>query len=57
MKMPFFIAIVVPMSHPLPWNDPYITKILVHRHGTGGSMHACHAAGLGSNPSWDKFPG
>ena len=26
MKMPFFIvsniAIVVPMSHPLPWNDP-----------------------------------
>ena len=28
MKMPFFkvssIAIVVPMSHPLPWNDPYV---------------------------------
>ena len=27
MKMPFFIvlyiAIVVPMSHPLPWNGPY----------------------------------
>ena len=24
---------------------------------TGGSMCACHAAGPGSIPGWDKFPG
>ena len=34
-----------------------ITTGIVHRCGTGGSMRACHAAGPGSIPSWDKFPG
>ena len=29
----------------------------VHCCGTGGSMRTCHAAGLGSIPSRDKFPG
>ena len=29
----------------------------VHCCGTGGSMCACQAAGLGSIPGWDKFPG
>ena len=29
----------------------------VHRCGLGGSMRACHAAGPGSIPSRDKFPG
>ena len=31
MKMPFFIvlniAILVPMSHPLPWNDPFLNPL------------------------------
>ena len=30
---------------------------LVHRCGPGGSMRACHAAGPGSNPGRNKFPG
>ena len=29
----------------------------VHRYGTSGSMRACHAAGPGSIPGRDKFPG
>ena len=29
----------------------------VHRCGSGGSMRACHAAGPGSIPGRDKFPG
>ena len=29
----------------------------VHRCGAGGSMRACHAAGPGSIPGRDKFPG
>ena len=29
----------------------------VHRSGAGGSMHVCHAAGPGSIPGRDKFPG
>ena len=33
------------------------SKLIVHRCGTGGSMHACHAAGPGSIPGRDKFPG
>ena len=32
-------------------------EYLVHRCGTSGSMHACNAAGLGSIPSRNKFPG
>ena len=31
--------------------------IKVHRCGTGGSLRACHAAGPGSIPGRDKFPG
>ena len=31
--------------------------VIVHRCGTGGSMRACHAAGPGSIPGRDKFPG
>ena len=34
-----------------------LTSQVVHRCGPGGSMHACHAAGPGSIPSRDKFPG
>ena len=34
-----------------------IRIIHVHRCGANGSMRACHAAGPGSMPSWDKFPG
>ena len=34
-----------------------ILNIWVHRCGTGGSMRACHAAGPGSIPDRDKFPG
>ena len=34
----------------LQWND-------VHRCGPGGSMRACHAAGPGSIPGREKFPG
>ena len=30
---------------------------IVHRCGTSGSMRACHTAGPGSNPGWDKFSG
>ena len=30
---------------------------IVHRCGPGGSMRACHAAGPGSIPGRDKFPG
>ena len=29
----------------------------VHSCGPGGGMHACHAAGPGSIPGRDKFPG
>ena len=29
----------------------------VHRCGTGGSMCACHAAGPGSIPGRNRFPG
>ena len=29
----------------------------VHRCGASGSMRACHAAGPGSIPGRDKFPG
>ena len=50
---------------PLIWiwksSELYIvsssTYTLVHRCGTGGSMRACHAAGPGSIPGRDKFPG
>ena len=31
--------------------------IFVHRCGASGSMRASHAAGPGSIPSWDRFPG
>ena len=31
--------------------------IIVHRCGPGGSMRTCHAAGPGSIPGRDKFPG
>ena len=34
-----------------------VMKNDVHRCGASGSMHACHAAGLGSIPGRDKFPG
>ena len=37
--------------------DPVINIILVHRCGASGSMRACHAAGPGSIPGRDKFPG
>ena len=33
------------------------TLSVVHRCGTSGSMRACHAAGTGSIPGRDKFPG
>ena len=33
------------------------TIVLVHRCGASGSMCACHAAGPGSIPGRDKFPG
>ena len=39
----------------MPFNSYY--KKLVHRRGTSGSMRACHAAGPGSIPGRDKFPG
>ena len=29
----------------------------VHRYGASGCMRACHAAGQGSIPGRDKFPG
>ena len=29
----------------------------IHRCGASGSMRTCHAAGPGSMPSLDKFPG
>ena len=32
-------------------------KQIVHRCGASGSMRACHAAGPGSIPGRDKFPG
>ena len=32
-------------------------QIQFHRCGPGGSMRACHAAGPGSIPGKDKFPG
>ena len=35
----------------------WILYIEVHRCGQGGSMRACHAAGPGSFPSREKFPG
>ena len=35
----------------------YIRATCVHRCGTGVSMRACHAAGPGSIPGRDKFPG
>ena len=35
----------------------YKTNTIVHRCGASGSMRACHAAGLGSIPGRDKFPG
>ena len=34
-----------------------IVTINVHRCGTGGGMLACYAAGPGSIPGRDKFPG
>ena len=34
-----------------------ITNFIVHRCGASGSMRACHAAGPGSIPGKDKFPG
>ena len=34
-----------------------ILKISVHHCGSSGSMCACHAAGPGSIPGRDKFPG
>ena len=30
---------------------------IVHRCGASGGMRACHAAGPGSIPGRDKFPG
>ena len=32
-------------------------QLLVHRCRPGGKMRACHAAGSGSIPGRDKFPG
>ena len=32
-------------------------RFRVHRCGASGSMRACHAAGPGSIPGRDKFPG
>ena len=37
--------------------DCPIARIKVHRCGPGGSMRACRAAGPGSIPGRDKFPG
>ena len=37
-----------------PWNLLFLS---VHRCGLGGSMRTCHAAGPGSIPGRDKFPG
>ena len=34
-----------------------IMSTTIHCCGAGGSMRACHAAGPGSIPGWDKFPG
>ena len=40
------------------WNIIIAEKgIGVHRCGASGSMRACHAAGPGSIPGRDKFPG
>ena len=39
------------------FNKRTADKGLVHRFGPGGSMLACHAAGPGSIPGRDKFPG
>ena len=38
-------------------NNNNVRVIIVHRCGTGGSMRACQAAGPGSIPGRDKFPG
>ena len=34
-----------------------IRSLIVHRCGASGSMRACHAAGPGSIPGRDRFPG
>ena len=39
--------------HKLLWPDFYISPCC----GASGSMRACHAAGRGSIPGWDRFPG
>ena len=43
----------------LDGQHPYYSLIfkIVHRCGASGSMLACHAAGPGSIPGRDKFPG
>ena len=35
----------------------FFTFERVHRYGLGGSVRACHAAGSGTIPGRDKFPG
>ena len=52
-------ACYIKVVHFLTDAGPYIVKDirLVHRCGTDGSMRACHAAGPGSIPGRDKFPG
>ena len=39
------------------WHKRGITNYYVHRCGPGGSKRACYAAGPGSIPGRDKFPG
>ena len=62
-----FCGIHYPETAPLPTTDLGLYACLllfysilfqfVHRCGAVGSMRACHAAGPGSNPGRDKFPG
>ena len=41
----------------IPKRNAIISKDQVHRCGPGGIMRACHAAGPGSIPGRDRFPG
>ena len=49
--------VIFTVLHPDSYYRYRIIDIIVHRCGASGSMRACHAAGPGSIPGRDKFPG
>ena len=49
--------LVTPMHLHAVIQLPKYSQFHVHRCGTSGSMRACHAAGPGSIPGRDRFPG